>query len=389
MHILMLSHGYPPTISGVTLVVQKLARAMNERGHKVTVVTGSDRGEAYRAEDQGVKLYRVRSTTNPFWTEGPLPLLTYDELKEIVDDVKPNIINTHDGAILSWQLYRLEQERPNIPELLTCHYLPKFVTYYIRIGDILDKIVSNIAWEYTLRMINGFDHIIFPSKSQQVAFKSEGLEKPSTVISNGLNLSRYHPIKESDEDLDIKYSLPPGPRILFVGRIAKDKNIDTLIKAMPYIWSTSKGHLLVVGRGKDRERLEELTRKTEMEHCVHFLGFVPEEDLPSIYRASDIFAIASDVEVQSIPTLQAAATGMPIVGANSAALPELIHHGKNGFLADPHNPEAFSDSIQRILDNPNMATEFGNASLKIGQEHSDDHTFNAYERIFRQHSLQN
>jgi 1,2-diacylglycerol 3-alpha-glucosyltransferase len=389
MRILMLSHGYPPTISGVTLVVQKIAKAMSERGHEVTVVTASDRGKAYRAEDQGVELYRVRSATNPFWTEGPLPLITYDELKEIVEEVKPDIINTHDGALLNWQLYRLEHEKPDIPELLTCHYLPKFVTYYIHIGDVLDKIVSNIAWEYTLRMINGFDHIIFPSKAQQMAFTEEGLEKPSTVISNGLNLTRYSPTSELNDDIDIRYHLPTGPRILFVGRMAKDKKIDILIKAMPRIWSTTKGHLLLVGRGKDRERLEELTRKLGMEHCVHFLGFVPEQDLPSIYRASDIFTIASDVEVQSIPTLQAAATGLPIVGADSGALPDLIHHGENGFLADPYDPESFGHFIHQILDNHDMATEFGNASFKISQDHSNDHTFNAYEKIFREYGALN
>jgi 1,2-diacylglycerol 3-alpha-glucosyltransferase len=66
MHILMLSHGYPPTISGVTLVVQKVARAMVERGHDVTVVTASDHGAPYQSEDQGVRLWRVRSAPNPF-----------------------------------------------------------------------------------------------------------------------------------------------------------------------------------------------------------------------------------------------------------------------------------------------------------------------------------
>ena len=75
MKILMLSHGYPPVISGVTLVVQKVAREMVRRGHQVTVVTDSDRGGPYRDQDQGVELLRVRSVPNPFWSEGRLPLL--------------------------------------------------------------------------------------------------------------------------------------------------------------------------------------------------------------------------------------------------------------------------------------------------------------------------
>ena len=67
MRILMFSHGYPPTISVVTFVVQKIARAMVVRGHQVTVVTASERYTPYQDEDQGIRLVRVRGVPNPFW----------------------------------------------------------------------------------------------------------------------------------------------------------------------------------------------------------------------------------------------------------------------------------------------------------------------------------
>ncbi|MCL7454858.1 MAG: glycosyltransferase, partial [Anaerolineae bacterium] len=118
MRILMLSHGYPPVISGVTLVVQKVAREMVRRGHEVTVVTASDRGTAYQDEDEGVKLMRVRSAPNPFWSEGRLPILSYERLKEIVAGFQPDVINTHDSGLLGVQLYRLEQERGELSDLL-------------------------------------------------------------------------------------------------------------------------------------------------------------------------------------------------------------------------------------------------------------------------------
>ncbi|MGD2049807.1 MAG: glycosyltransferase, partial [Chloroflexota bacterium] len=107
MRILMLSHGYPPVISGVTLVVQKVAREMVSRGHEVTVVTASDRGTPYQDQDQGVELMRVRSAPNPFWSEGRLPLLSIDGLQEIIDQNQPDIINTHDSGLLGLQLFRL------------------------------------------------------------------------------------------------------------------------------------------------------------------------------------------------------------------------------------------------------------------------------------------
>jgi 1,2-diacylglycerol 3-alpha-glucosyltransferase len=379
MRILMLSHGYPPTISGVTLVVQKVARSMAARGHEVTVVTASDHGTPYQTEDNGVRLWRVRSAPNPFWSEGRLPLLTYDRLKEIVAEVKPDLINTHDSALLSWQLYRLERQKGHVPEVLTCHFLPRFVTYYVHAGDVIEEMVEEITWDFTLRMMSGFDHIIFPTGTQRSLFKKEGLEVPSSVISNGLDIRRYAP-QGDDGDLAERYALPPGPRVLFVGRLARDKKIGVLIRSMAAV---EDAHLLIVGRGDDRERLGELAREVGVAERVHLLGFVPEQDLPGIYRAADLFAIASDVEVQSIPTLQAAASGLPIVAADAAALPEIVHDDQNGYLVPAGDAPTFAAAMGRILEDHELAERFGQASLRIGLQHSDEHTFQAYERLYR------
>jgi 1,2-diacylglycerol 3-alpha-glucosyltransferase len=387
MHILMVSHGYPPTTSGVTLVVQRVAREMVRRGHQVTVVTASDRGTAYHGEDRGVTLRRVPSAPNPFWSEGRLPLLRYERLKEIVAEVRPDVINTHDGALLSLQLHRLEHEPRHIPEILTCHYLPRFVTYYVHVGDAVERVVENITWELSLHILNGFDHVVFPSETQRKAFIEEGLERDTMVISNGVDVSRYRP-GDREPEIERRYALPSGPRILFVGRTARDKKIEVLIRAIAELRSTHPAHLLLVGRGDDRRRLEDLTEELGLQEAVHFLGFVPEADLPSLYRHSDVFAIASDVEVQSIPTLQAVATGLPVVAADAAALPELAQDGRNGFLVQPGDAQGFAAAFRKLLGDRKLASAFGQASLAISQPHAEAHTYDAYEAIFRRCSAE-
>jgi glycosyltransferase involved in cell wall biosynthesis len=303
-----------------------------------------------------------------------------------VADVQPEVINTHDSGLLGAQLYRLEHEKGHIPELLTCHYLPRYVTHYVNIGDPVEEVVEDIAWEITIRMLNGFDHVIFPTQTQQQEFVEEGLDIPSTVISNGLDISRYHPDGSDQEDVAARYQLPPGPRILAVGRLAKDKKIDVLIRAIAEIASSHAAHLLLVGRGDDQERLQTIVDSLALQNHVRFLGFVPEEDLPSLYRHSDIFAIASDVEVQSIPTLQAAATGLPIVAAEAAALPELVENNANGYLVPPDDPRAFATAIGQILADAEQAEKFGQASLEIGRRHAEEKTFDAYEKLYRAYS---
>jgi len=385
VRILMVSHGYPPTTSGVTRVVQKVAREMVRRGHRVSVVTASDRGAPYNDDDMGVELWRVLSTPNPFWSEGRLPVISYARLKEIIGEVKPDVINTHDGALLSWQLQRLEHERGHVREVLTCHYLPRFVTYYVHVGEVVEKVVENITWELTLRMIHGFDHVVFPTQLQRQAFIDEGLERDSRVISNGVDTTLYRP-GDPERDVEARYGLPVGRRILVVGRLARDKKLDVLIRAMEHVRTSHPAHLLLVGRGDDKQRLVGLAESLGLHNAVHFLGYVPEEDLPSLYRLSDVFAIASDVEVQSIPTLQAVATGLPVVAANAAALPELVRDGENGFLAPPGDAEAFAASIRRLLDEPNKAAAFGRASLGISLAHAEARTFDSYEALYREYA---
>jgi glycosyltransferase involved in cell wall biosynthesis len=387
VHILMVSHGYPPTTSGVTLVVQKVAREMVRRGHQVTVVTASDRGAPYHDQDMGVTLWRVRSTPNPFWSEGRLPFIRYERLKEIVAQVRPDVINTHEGALLSLQLHRLEHEPRHVPEIVTCHYLPRFVGYYVHVGDAVEKVVENIAWELSLHLLNGFDHVVFPTETQRQAFVEEGLERDSLVISNGVDASRYRP-GEPEPEIEGRYALPGGPRILFVGRTARDKKIEVLIRAMVEVRSAFPAHLLLVGRGDDRRRLEGLTEELGLQEAVHFLGFVPEPDLPSLYRHSDVFAIASDVEVQSIPTLQAVATGLPVIAADAAALPELVQDGKNGFLVRPGDSAGFAAAFRRLLGDRKLAAAFGKASLAISQPHAEARTYDAYEAIFHRSSAE-
>jgi glycosyltransferase involved in cell wall biosynthesis len=113
------------------------------------------------------------------------------------------------------------------------------------------------------------------------------------------------------------------------------------------------------------------------------LGYVPEQDLPALYRACNLFAIPSLVEVQSLPALQAAVTGLPIVAANSAALPELVRNGENGILVYPLTPGELGDAILSISSNPSKAQMMSKVSLEIGKAHDEQLTFEAYDTFYR------
>jgi glycosyltransferase involved in cell wall biosynthesis len=106
------------------------------------------------------------------------------------------------------------------------------------------------------------------------------------------------------------------------------------------------------------------------------------DDLPSVFRASDVFAIASECEVQSIPTLQAIATGLPVVAVDAAALPELVTDGVTGFLVPADDPGAMGSAVESILDDPDRAAAMGRAGLETSRLHGNVATFDAHERLY-------
>jgi len=382
MRILMASHGYPPTVSGVTLVVQKLARALVARGHRVTVVTASERGESYEAEDEGVQLVRVRSWDNPFWSEAPIPFAGQKVLDDIVDALRPELLHIHDAALLALQFLRLSR-RIEVPLVASCYYVPRFVTRYLG-GEITEDVVEAATWAYSVWLLNHCDRVVFATRAHRDFFQDQGLKAPTAIISNGLDVHRYRPADGADEGIEARYALPAGPRILFVSRLARDKAIDVLIRAMPGIRShVPNASLLLVGRGDYRASLEELTAELRLAGAVRFLGFIPEADMPAIYRACDCFAIASTYEVQSLPTLQALATGLPVVAADAVALPEIVKDGVNGYLVPPGDPRAVADAIVRVLSDPERAAAMAQEGLAIVQSHAEEHTFDLYEELYR------
>jgi glycosyltransferase involved in cell wall biosynthesis len=382
MRILMFSHGYPPTLSGVTLVVQKIARAMVERGHSVMIVTASEKHLPYRTEDQGVQLERILGIPNPFWWEGPMPIISPGAIRNLADRFKPDIIHTHDNGYQSLVLPMVKWDSSQ-KLIASCYTLPSFFTQFLKPGE-LESRIDMMMWRYYLRNLGHYEHVVFCTHTHERDFLAHGLSKPTTVISNGVNIERYHPGKEPGEDIETRYHLPQGPRVLSVGRLMKDKRLDLLIKAMRVVCDAQEAHLIVVGRGSERRHLKTLIQKLHIEPYIHLLGYVPEEDLPALYRACDLFAIPSMVEVQSLPALQAAVTGLPIVAADSAALPELVRQGKNGLLVNPLNPAELGEAILFILCQPEKRRQMGQVSLEIGCAHDERLTFQAYDQFYRE-----
>jgi len=147
-------------------------------------------------------------------------------------------------------------------------------------------------------------------------------------ISCGIDLDRFKPTNDGAY-LERRFAIPTDkPVLLYVGRLDKEKRIDIILRALPDILRVTNVHLVLAGVGKEKQKLEELTEKLGIRKAVTFTGFVPDEDLQNIYRIGDLFVTAGIAELQSIVTMEAMASGLPVVAVNVMALPELVHDGE-------------------------------------------------------------
>jgi glycosyltransferase involved in cell wall biosynthesis len=115
---------------------------------------------------------------------------------------------------------------------------------------------------------------------------------------------------------------------------------------------------------------------------VHFLGFVPEAELPALLDAADIFAMPSDAELQSIATLQALAVGLPVIAADAVALPELIRPGRNGALFCPGDPDDLARCLDELSGDPARRAAMAQAARAVAARHDLQLTVARYERLY-------
>ncbi|PXY17718.1 hypothetical protein BAY59_33645 [Prauserella coralliicola] len=121
-----------------------------------------------------------------------------------------------------------------------------------------------------------------------------------------------------------------------------------------------------------------------MREHVHFLGFVPDEQLPTVYAAADVFTMPGVAELQSIATLEAMASGLPVVAANAVALLQLVIPGENGFLFTSGDIAGLADALRRILISDELRVSMGAASRGIADTHDENRTLSRFEEIYRQ-----
>jgi len=140
----------------------------------------------------------------------------------------------------------------------------------------------------------------------------------------------------------------------------------------------------IAGDGSQRKYLGELATQLKIADRVTFLGHITEEELPKAYERATVFAMPSIAELQSIATMEAMASGRPVVAADAMALPHLVHHGDNGYLFDPDDVDNFADCLLKIATADQKELDrLSENSIHLIQSHDIKRTLAIFEGLYR------
>jgi len=196
-------------------------------------------------------------------------------------------------------------------------------------------------------------------------------EEKIHVIYNGVDINKFKPRPDRAE-LRREFGLEEEKKIvLFVGRLYHRKGLEILLRSIPPIiqeFGDVKFAISGTGFKKKEQSLRDLAKQLEIEDYVTFLGYVPDEKLPSLYSASDIFVLPAIYENFPFAILEAQATGLPVVSTKVGGIPEFLADKENGFLIDPGDEKQLTQRVLTLLQDPKLAEEMGRRGRKLIEE---------------------
>lgn len=247
-------------------------------------------------------------------------------------------------------------------------------------GDKLKQRSENLIWNDFSRVYNQVNLVTTPTETGARLIRPK-LKVETIAISSGINLENFNPSGDTLE-LKEKYAIPDKPVLLYVGRLDPEKHIEEILQSVAITVKKIDFCFVVVGKGMKKKALEQLANKLGIRDKVIFTGFVPDEELPYFYKLGRCFIIASIAELLSLATLQAMASGLPVIAADAGALSELVVDKMNGYLFKEGDIAAICEHIEEIICNDDLYRKMSEKSLEIVQKHDIHKTLDSFEKLY-------
>jgi glycosyltransferase involved in cell wall biosynthesis len=353
-----------PRIGGVSSHVVGLALQLEKHGHEVVIITKQTDNLKGCNGFQNVKAAPSKSVKPliPFSTI-LVPPNPY-EIQETIKKEGFDIVHAHHAFTPTSLLSIAAAKKLGIPAVLTNHTI-----FLASEEDYLWEPISYILFPFK-RYIQKADRIIAVSKTAADFIGHFADRKRIVIIPNAVDTLQFNPTHSNVKNHPSFPRLEGEPTILYVGRLVHRKGIHVLIKAMPKVIKVfPKARLVIVGKGYMQCFLRLLTRTLNLDEHVRFLGSIPDDELPDLYRMSDIFVLPSlYCESFGISMLEAMASGKPVIASKVGGIPEVIQDGLTGILVKKGDEDDLAHAILRISANPTLAKTIAYNAWKTTHE---------------------
>lgn len=374
MKILITTDWYVPAVNGVVTSVLNLEKELRKKGHEVKILTLS---QDHHSHVSGDVTYIASMGAGKIYPNARVRIAVRSKYVTEIMEWQPDII--HSQCEFSTFLFARHIAKVlNIPIVHTYHTVYEDYTHYFSpLGIIGKKAVRTFSrW-----CADSCEVIIVPTEKVKELLESYGIDAQIHVIPSGINLEKFDP-KRVEKDC-LRNEIPGISEddfiCAYIGRLAKEKNIDELIRMHRDITEPNV-KLLIVGDGPDRENLEELVTEYGMTDRVIFTGMVSPKEVEKYYKIGDVFVSGSTSETQGLTYVEALASGLPVVCRKDKCLDGVIEDHFNGYQYT--EPQEYRDRIFLLFKDAEFRESMSYNALLSSKKFGSDCFVNAVEELY-------
>jgi glycosyltransferase involved in cell wall biosynthesis len=370
VRIALFSEVYWPMVSGVGVTLLRLTEALQARGHAVRVYSASYAlapGQADRPEAH-------RSPSVPFFLY-PDVQWAFPRLRDVVEDAahfRPDVV--HVATEFAMGLAGLRTARLlGVPLIASAH------TDYTRYaGPYGMEWLLRSGWHYLRWFYGRAGRVLCPSHYYESQLHARGV-RHTGIWTRGVDPAVFHPRHRCEA---FRRALGAGPGdlvVTYIGRLAKEKNLDLLLDAWEALAPRLGGARLVfVGRGP---YAAEIRRRALP--GVHLTGLLTGEALSAAYASADLFVFPSTTETFGNSVIEAMASGLPCIVAAAGGPLEFVRHGESAYLVAPDSGPALTEALARLVDDAELRRRLGDGALRAATARRWDTIYDQLELDYR------
>ena len=355
MHVAFFTNTYRPVVSGVVRSVDTFREGLVELGNNVFIFAQ----QASNYEDTIPFVFRYPSLDLPVTHQFPVTIPVSRFIDRLMPSLKLDVIHSHHPFLLG-QAAVDKAKKLNVPMVFTFHTRYREYSHYVSLDQ---EMVKTAIHRWLSDYMRDCHHIIVPSNSiKQMLADEYGVTKQITPLPTGINLAPYR--AADSQTVRQKRGWGDDTVLISIGRLAKEKNWDTLIRAVAKVMQTRDSlRLVLIGEGDERKSLQKLARDLGVSDKVEFTGIVPYEEVPAHLKAANLFCFASVTETQGLVTMEAMAADLPVVAVEATGTNDAVEAGRDGILTE-NNVDALAQGLAQVIDNQELMVQLKEAAQR-------------------------